>query len=104
MVTIARRRPATASPEMRHTTSRMRSRVSDVITKEELFAAVHKHLMTTSMVSELTGLPNRTISIYHGRGTMPKPEMYLGQTPLWHRDTVVEWENTRPKRTQNTAK
>lgn len=71
--------------------------------KSALLEDIDTYLMTINKVSAYVGLPKRTISIYHGRGNMPKPDLRLGQTPLWFRDTIDTWEETRPKRTQNSA-
>lgn len=68
--------------------------------KEELLRHIKDHLMTAQMVAELAGIEARSVSIYHTVAPfrMPQPDVRLGRTPLWWRETIEEWNDTRPKK------
>lgn len=74
------------------------------LTKEELLGAAKRDLVDTTWVSELTGLPPHTIYIYIGRGSAPQPDMRLCGGPVWHKETIIEWERDRPKRSNKGVK
>lgn len=112
MTTIVRRRATNAPPVSfsedaasgvrttpRTRTVRPSSTLTEPLTREELLAAIKNQLMTSEQVAKLTGIAVRSVSIYHTVEPfrMPKPDIFLGRTPLWWRETIEEWDATRPK-------
>jgi 8-oxo-dGTP pyrophosphatase MutT (NUDIX family) len=52
---------------------------------------------TTSDVAEYLGLRVGTVSSYRRRSQMPAPDQTLGRTRLWHPQTIIEWQQNRPR-------
>lgn len=111
MTTIVRRRttpapevsfsetPKQAAQPVRRRTARPSATLAEPLTKEELLSAIQRQMMTAEQVAKLTGIATRSVSIYHTvePKRMPAPDIYLGRTPLWWRETIEEWDATRPK-------
>ena len=55
-----------------------------------------KDLLTNDDVSQLTGLTYSYLYTLRRRKLLPKPDTYIGRTPLWKRQTIENWMNTRP--------
>jgi predicted DNA-binding transcriptional regulator AlpA len=52
-------------------------------------------------VSELTGIKYKHIWIYKKRGVFPEPDDYIGNKPLWKKETIEAWDNTRRRWAKN---
>jgi predicted DNA-binding transcriptional regulator AlpA len=52
---------------------------------------------TTSEVAAYLGLNVATVSAYRARGQMPKPDMTLGRTHVWHPGTIITWHEGRKR-------
>ena len=50
--------------------------------------------MEKIFVSE--GVKVETVRIYKVRGTLPPPDTYVGQSPLWKTATIDAWQAARP--------
>lgn len=112
MTTIVRRRATNAPPvsfsedaasgvraPARTRTVRPSATLSEPLTREELLTAIQRQMMTAQMVADHSGIAVRSVSIYHTVEPyrMPKPDIFLGRTPLWWRETIENWDATRPK-------
>jgi excisionase family DNA binding protein len=42
-------------------------------------------------VAKLLGVSRRTIERERAAGRFPKPDLWIGRTPLWRRETLVQW-------------
>lgn len=54
-------------------------------------------LLTAKEVAEFAGLHYKTLWTYLKRDTLPKPDLYIGNKPLWNKSTIELWESTRIK-------
>lgn len=52
-------------------------------------------LLTYSEIAELTGLKYDTIYRLRKNNTLPAPDLIVGRTPVWKRQTINEWIKTR---------
>jgi excisionase family DNA binding protein len=52
-------------------------------------------LLTYSEIAELTGLKYDTIYRYRKQNTLPAPDLTIGRTPVWKRQTINEWISKR---------
>lgn len=52
-------------------------------------------LLTNDQVAELLGVKYSTLYTYRRRNTLPKPDSYVGRTPVWKRTTIEEWQLNR---------
>lgn len=58
-------------------------------------------LLTGEQVASIAGLKYKTLWTYRKRNTLPEPDIYLGNKPLWKKETIAEWSSTRRTRTTN---
>ena len=54
-----------------------------------------KNYMTAKEVADTAGLQYRTLWQYRKRNTLPEPDTYLAEKPLWERKTIEKWLQTR---------
>jgi predicted DNA-binding transcriptional regulator AlpA len=57
-----------------------------------------RDLLTGKEVAESAGLRYKTLWTYKKRNTLPEPDIYIGNKPLWKRETIAEWLSTRRTR------
>jgi predicted DNA-binding transcriptional regulator AlpA len=53
--------------------------------------------LTSKEVANRVGLTPSTIKSYKYRDEMPEPDHYFNRTPVWHKDTIDEWDTNRKK-------
>jgi predicted DNA-binding transcriptional regulator AlpA len=63
--------------------------------RDELLAAARTDLLDIAAVAVLVGWQQRSISRYLSAGRFPAPDLRFGAAPVWHRDTVAEWQARR---------
>ena len=51
--------------------------------------------LTNTDIAELTGLKVETLHSYLSRTTLPKPDKYMGRTPVWKTETIKQWASDR---------
>jgi predicted DNA-binding transcriptional regulator AlpA len=51
--------------------------------------------MTAQQVADTAGLKYHTLWMYRRRNTLPEPDLYLGNKPLWEKQTIDQWLATR---------
>jgi predicted DNA-binding transcriptional regulator AlpA len=51
--------------------------------------------LTNTDIAEITGLKLETLHSYLSRNTLPKPDKYMGRTPVWKSETIKEWALNR---------
>lgn len=51
--------------------------------------------LTNTDIAKITGLKLETLHSYLSRNTLPKPDKYMGRTPVWKSTTIKEWTSTR---------
>jgi predicted DNA-binding transcriptional regulator AlpA len=51
--------------------------------------------MTAKEVAEFAGLPYRHLWTYQKRGILPQADFHLGNKPLWLKQSLEEWKNTK---------
>jgi predicted DNA-binding transcriptional regulator AlpA len=51
--------------------------------------------LTTTDIANLAGLKIDTIYTYRKRDTLPKEDHMLGNKPLWKKETIQKWINSR---------
>lgn len=51
--------------------------------------------MTAKEVAEFAGLPYRHLWTYQKRGILPQADFHLGNKPLWLKQNLEEWKNTK---------
>ena len=49
-------------------------------------------------VAELCDLTIGTVRQYRGVKRLPAEDRMYGSTPVWKRDTIVKWNDKRPRR------
>jgi len=54
--------------------------------------------LTGQEVADTAGLKYKTLWTYLKRNTLPEPDLYLGNKPLWKRSTIDQWNSTRSKK------
>ena len=54
--------------------------------------------MTIAEVATYLGIMQSTVRAYMARKHMPEPDLYVGNTPVWHRATIEQWASQRPGR------
>lgn len=52
---------------------------------------------TTSDVAEYLGVQIGTVSSYRNRNQMPEPDRTLGRTHLWRPESIISWNEGRPR-------
>ena len=52
-------------------------------------------LLTAQDVADYAGMKYKHLWTYQKRGTLPAADMYLGNKPLWKRETIEAWNSTR---------
>ena len=52
--------------------------------------------MDRAAVAALLEVAPATISSYVSRGQMPPPDLRLGSAPVWYRETIERWLESRP--------
>jgi len=52
--------------------------------------------LSTADLAERLGVKVETVRIYKTRGTLPDPDAYVGQSPLWRTETIDAWQAARP--------
>ena len=52
-------------------------------------------LLGTREVAHLARLKEQTVRTYLYRGTMPEPDVRLGQSPGWYEETIRTWLRRR---------
>lgn len=52
--------------------------------------------LTTADLAARLGVKVETVRIYKTRGTLPDPDAYAGQSPLWRTETIETWQASRP--------
>jgi len=52
--------------------------------------------LTNTDIAKLTGLKIETLYKYRERNTLPKPDKYIGRTPVWKSETIEQWQSNRP--------
>ena len=52
--------------------------------------------LSTADLAERLGVKVETVRIYKVRGTLPPPDTYVGQSPLWKTATIDAWQAARP--------
>jgi len=52
--------------------------------------------LTNTDIAKLTGLKIETLYKYRERNTLPKPDKYIGRTPVWKSETIEQWRSNRP--------
>ena len=50
-----------------------------------------ERLVTAEEVAELASITLRTFHNYHQTGRAPKPDGWVGRTPLWRDQTIQAW-------------
>jgi predicted DNA-binding transcriptional regulator AlpA len=53
--------------------------------------------LTNTDIAEITGLKLETLHSYLNRNTLPKPDKYMGRTPVWRSETITKWALDREK-------
>lgn len=53
--------------------------------------------LSSKEVAERCGLSQSTIKSYKYLDQMPEPDHYFNRTPVWHKDTIEEWDKNRRK-------
>jgi predicted DNA-binding transcriptional regulator AlpA len=61
---------------------------------------MHDWLDTRDIAQEV-GLKQETLKKYRLRGAMPKPDRYFGKTPVWSRETITQWHESRVRHKQH---
>lgn len=51
--------------------------------------------MTRADFARHAGLALQTIKRYRTSGTLPEPDLYVENKPLWSRETVEQWTRAR---------
>lgn len=51
--------------------------------------------LTTTDIASLTGLKLDTIYTYRKRDTLPKEDHMLGNKPVWKKETIQQWVESR---------
>lgn len=51
--------------------------------------------LTSKEVAEEVGVPYRHLWTYRKRGLVPMPDMYIGTKPLWSRELVDSWKESK---------
>lgn len=51
--------------------------------------------LTGADVASIAGLKYKTLWTYRKRGTLPQPDQYIGNKPLWNRSTIEQWNSER---------
>lgn len=51
--------------------------------------------LTTTDIASLTGLKLDTIYTYRKRDTLPKEDHMLGNKPVWKKETIQQWVDSR---------
>ena len=59
--------------------------------------------LTAKEVADTAGLKYNTLWQYRKRSTLPEPDMYLGNKPLWEKHTIDTWMSTRRVRADYQA-
>lgn len=57
--------------------------------------------LTAREVAGLVGYPYRQLWTRLSRGTLPSPDVNLGNKPLWKEQTVTNWLQQRGERNNN---
>lgn len=52
-------------------------------------------LMDTAEVAEFLKIKPDTVRWYHKRKVMPEADSYFGRTPVWQKQTIVDWQSKR---------
>lgn len=65
------------------------------MSRNALLAAARSDLLDIQAVADRIGWQPRSISRYLSRGLFPEPDLRFGAAPVWHRETVAEWESRR---------
>lgn len=47
--------------------------------------------LTNTDIAKITGLKVGTLHSYLSRNTLPKPDKYMGRTPVWKTETIKQW-------------
>jgi predicted DNA-binding transcriptional regulator AlpA len=102
MATITRRsRPAppTSRPVGNKAPAAQSERFEVNSDRETFLAEFRRRVIQISDLSEITGLPPRTISVYLSReGAIPEPIGRFGKSPVWLREDIEAWNANRTKR------
>jgi predicted DNA-binding transcriptional regulator AlpA len=57
--------------------------------------------LTNTDIAKLTGLKIETLHSYLNRNTLPKPDKYMGRTPVWLTTTIKQWASERELEIEN---
>lgn len=60
--------------------------------------------LTAKEVADIAGLQYKTLWTYRKRNTLPEPDVYLGNKPLWTRQTIDSWMAERKTLTVNSVR
>jgi ParB/RepB/Spo0J family partition protein len=69
--------------------------VEDIAASERLERENGTRLLTVADVAEMVGLTRATVLKYLQRGTIPAPDVRLGNTPGWYWHTIQAWQLER---------
>ncbi len=53
--------------------------------------------VTLKDIPAMTGLTQATVYVYRSVGRLPAADGKVGYTPVWHRETIRVWNETRRK-------
>lgn len=53
-------------------------------------------MLITDEVADLVGIEPTSWRTYVSRGDAPRPDDYVGATPLWRKSTIEKWMRERP--------
>ena len=54
-----------------------------------------KDLLTSADIAKMIGLKTDTIYTYRKRNTLPEPDHYIGRNPVWKKETIQKWNQSR---------
>ena len=52
------------------------------------------NLLTYDLVSKRLGVDVRTLRVWLNRGRLPKPDLYIGNRPIWYPQTIDRWQQS----------
>jgi excisionase family DNA binding protein len=60
-------------------------------------------LWTVSDVAKYLEVGASTVTSWASRGRMPAPDQYVGRTPVWTPQTIIQWAKTRPRKSTDAS-